>query len=131
MQSSYLILTSQGRHNGACRVVVATLAPLEKPSECHVGVLSTDVQAMEQSVSIAHMGDENVAVILIKPLMVDIFDWGRTVARISRTCQGGTAEQTRVHNQVYSPMATNFSGSDSTTRSVFLNLNVLVTYCML
>ena len=86
MQSSYLILTSQGRHDGACRVVVAILAPLKKPSKCHVGVLSTDVQAVEQSVNIARVGDENVVVILTKPLMVDTFDWGRTVARISRTC---------------------------------------------
>ena len=111
----------------ACRVVVAILALLKKLSKHHIGVLSTDVQAMEQSVNIACVGDENVAVILTKPLMVDVFDWGRTVARISRTCRGGTAEQMRVHNQVYSPMTTNFSGSDSTTQSVFLNPNILVT----
>ena len=43
-------------------------------------------RAVEQSVNIARVGDENVAVILTKPLMVDAFDWGRTVARISRTC---------------------------------------------
>lgn len=131
MHSPYLILASQGRHNGACRVVVAILALLKKPSERRVGVLSTYVQVVEQSVNIARVGEENVAVILNKPLMVDAFDWGRTVAGISRTCRGGTAEQTKVHNQVYSPTTTNFSGSDSFSRSGFLNPNVLVTYCTL
>lgn len=131
MHSPYLVLTSQGRHNGACRVVFAILAPIKKPSERHVGVLSADVQVVEQSVNVARVGEENVAVILAKPLVVDTCDWGRTVARISRTCRGDTAEQTKVHNRVYSPMTTNFSGSDKSSRSGFLNPNVLATYCML
>ena len=113
---------------GSCR---HSCTAQEAEQTSHVGVLSTDVQAVEQSVNIARVGDENVVVILTKPLMVDTFDWGRTVARISRTCRGGTPEQTKVHNKVYSPMTTNFSCSDSATRSVFLNPNVLVTYCML
>ena len=133
MQCPYLILTGQGRHNGACRVVVAILAPLEKSSERHIGVLSTYVQAMEQSVNITPMGEENVTVTLTKPLMVDAFDWGSTVAGISRACRGGTAEQTKVrdYGYVYSPMTTNFSGSDPSSRSGFLYPNVFVTYCTL
>jgi hypothetical protein len=71
MQSSDLILGSQGCFNGACRAVVAILAPLKKSSERHVGFLSTDVQAMEQPVNITRVGDENVVVILTKALMVN------------------------------------------------------------
>lgn len=129
MHSPYLILAIQERHNGACRAVFAILAPIKKPSERPVGVLSTDVQVVEQSVNVARVGEENVAVILTKPLIVDACDWGRAVAGISRTCRGGTAEQTKAHTQVYSPMTTNFSGSDSSSRSGFLNPSTLVTYC--
>ena len=133
MQYPYLILTGQGRHNGACRVIVAILAPIEKLSERRICVLPTYVQAVEQSVNIAGMGEENVTVILTKSLMVDTFDWGNTVAGISRACRGGTAEQTKVrdHGYVYSPMTTNFSGSDLFSRSGLLHPNVFVTYCTL
>lgn len=91
VQSSYLTL------NGAGRVIVAISAPLKNLSKCLAGVLSTDVQAMEESVKITRMGEEDVTAIPIKVLMVDMVYGGRTVARKPCTCRGGTREQTIVH----------------------------------